>query len=347
VEECFAISLPDLQVLSVSPALSRRYRMAFAGPSGTSLLLWIHQDDTQEIVESMLSAAAAHGDQAVYTHPARLLVLRYSFAELHSCVLRVKANSATCVSLRVSWNSSMQEWEQAMEQHVKNRTLPAPIAQRIREKMEATLVGRSFSFDELRSTCCLYDYAAHVSRSNGSGESSTLAVINQIVTSDQSRALLRDWVGLRSASKFVTRLLEIAFYPVEEPGTNAADSGTDSAGAASVTMSQSAGSIDDIICQVRLKLPAMLGGLASPWLRLGRFCLQGDPVLPSCTQAERLSTTFLVDCTVMDLVSPSGLCLSVCLSSLPPSLSLSLSLSTLDPKPQTLPPTTCAFSQAN
>ena len=304
-EECFAVSLPGLQVLSVSPALSYRYRMAFAGPSETSLLLWIHQDDTREIVESMLSAAAAHGDQVVNTHPARLLVLRYSFAELHSCVLRVKAMSSTCVSLHVSWNSSMQEWEQAMEQPAQNRTLPAPIAKRIREKMEATLVGRSFSFDELRSTCCLYDYATRVSRSNGSGESSTLAIINQIATSDQSRALLQDWVGLRSASKFITRLIEIAFSPVEDPGTNATDSGPDSVGAAPLAMSQSAGSIYDINCQVRLKLPAMLGGLATPWLRLGRFCLQGDPVLPSCTQAERLSTTFLVDCTVMDLVGLS------------------------------------------
>jgi hypothetical protein len=199
-EESMQVMLPSLRVLSVSPALARRYATRFTGPAGTSLLLWVHQHDAQHVVESML-LAAKQGDPSVDAPAgtARMLVMRHTFAELHQCSLRVKPDSASQVTLHFTWNKSMQEWDEAM-QNQNQGALPAPIARILHDQTERILLG-TYGFDELRSTCCLYDYATAVSRSNGGGESSTQAIIDHVVTSEQSKALLQDWIGLRYARK--------------------------------------------------------------------------------------------------------------------------------------------------
>lgn len=296
-EECFEISLPELQVLSVSPALSRRYSTPYGGPAGSSFLLWIHDEDKYEIVNSMIRAAEDYCNHSVYLYSgtARLLVTRFTFAELHRCVLRVKATSATCISLQVSWDSSIGKWEQYMNTN-QCTTLPTPIVRSFRAKMHENLLG-SFSFDELRSTCCLYDYATSVSRSNGGGQGATQALMDHIITSAQSRALMQDWVGLRAASKFISRLLEFNFCTADARGTRCAG-----ADAASRLIPKDANTLPDLLCHARLKLPPMLGGMCTSWLRLGQFSISGNPNASVMTDAEKLSLTLLVDCSMLDVV---------------------------------------------
>ena len=183
--------------------------------------------------------------------------MRSTFAELHQCTLRVKPDSASQVTLHLTWNKSMKRWDEVMEQE-KQGMLPAHLASLLRAK-SSEVIG-TYRFDDLRSTCCLYDYATAVSRSNGGGESSTQAIIDHVVTSEQSKALLQDWIGLRAASKFVTRLIEFDFRSADDGGSSAG-------GPESI--------IADKTCHVRLKLPTLLGGVSTPWIPLGRFSLSG------------------------------------------------------------------------
>jgi hypothetical protein len=68
------------------------------------------------------------------------------------------------------------------------------------------------------------------------------------------------FAAFRAASKFVTRLIEFDFR-------SAADGEACEVGPELT--------IPDKTCHVRLKLPTMLGGLATPWMMIGRFSISG------------------------------------------------------------------------
>ena len=114
--ECLELSVPDLQVVAVSAALARRYRALSAGLAGTSLLLWLPREGHGDVLDAIASAAEtpSAGDKVVQAGIVKMVIMRYHFAEIHECSLKVEACGSHRCTLHIAWNDSVQRWEDVM-----------------------------------------------------------------------------------------------------------------------------------------------------------------------------------------------------------------------------------------
>ena len=278
-EEYLEVSVPDLQVRSVSPALSRRYRFRFSGPEGTSLLLWVQQNSHAEVIDAIASSAATPQATGVssYAGIVKMVILRYEFSEIHECSLNVTACGSRCVRLNIVWHNSVERWEKAML--ATGGVLPHPLAQRIRHLMSASMGNRVFTFDELSSSEDPSDLAEAFSKRGAKthgqdvGEVSFMGkMFQRYLSTEESRLALLKWSGVRAMSKLATRMLQFQ-YALQEPeggqggGRGGLGGGGGSfPGGAYVSPSRSSAlPWPTMQMRVRMKFPGFLGGFSTPW----------------------------------------------------------------------------------
>jgi uncharacterized membrane protein YgcG len=290
-EEYLEVSVPDLQVQSVSPALARRYRFRFAGPEGTSLLLWVQKNSHADVLDAIASSAATSQATGMGSCAGivKMVILRYDFSEIHECSLNVKACGIRCVRLHIVWHDSVERWEQAML--ATGGVLPHPLAQRIRHLMSASMANRVFTFDELSSSECVSDLAeAFLKRGGGThgqdvGEVSFMGkMFKKYLSSEESRLALLKWSGVRSVSKLATRMLQFQ-YALQEPeggqgggrGGSGEGGGSFTGGAYSSPSCSSALPLPTLQIRVRMKFPGFLGGFTTPWWAGIECSMTGTP----------------------------------------------------------------------
>ena len=147
--------------------------------------------------------------RAVQAGIVKMVIMRYHFAEIHECSLKVEAWGSHRCTLHIAWNDSVQRWEDAML--ATGGALPHPLAQKIKHLMRTSMADAVFSFDELSSSECLSEYAEAVSkRTRRSHMLSQL--IERFVSSEETKAELLKWSGVRAVSKFAMRMLQLQFW---------------------------------------------------------------------------------------------------------------------------------------
>ena len=299
--ECLEVSVPDLQVLSVSPALAMRYRFRFAGPEGTSLLLWVQQESHEDVLDAIASSAATPQDKPkdTYAGIVKMLILRYSFSEIHKCSLNVRACGGNRVRLHIAWDDSVERWEEAIL--ATGGALPHPLAQKTRHLMRTSLAQNIFTFDELRSSECMAEFAA--SMSTRSGHFFMGKLIEKFVSLEESKAAMLKWSGMRAVSKFATRMLQIQFVLLEGG----------QGGAASASAHAALSALPDLQINVRLKFPSMLGGFTTPWWSAVEVPMNGNPG-DSAAVDEKFSATLRIDCCDVDPESSGDDVTELCLT---------------------------------
>ena len=98
-DEYFDVSLPDLMVLAVSPALAQRYtRTPFAGPAGTFLLAWVYEPDVAKVLTQMLRCHSIQRPAYVHTH---LYLYLYLYLISISISVSISIYLSICLSISI------------------------------------------------------------------------------------------------------------------------------------------------------------------------------------------------------------------------------------------------------
>jgi len=222
-DEYFDVSLPDLMVLAVSPALAQRYtRTPFAGPAGTFLLAWVYEPDVAKVLTQMLRclrereqpAAANRTASQLYGAGARddvikLTIIRSLVAELHECTLQLSPQPGNVLRMHVCWRGSIHQL--AAVYNEKTAALDDTTLRSVQECVYGVCdssgapvaCSKTLSFDELRSSHGLFEYASHLrQRLNLSSTSNSFLghMLQECEASAQKQSLL-NWSFPSMASK--------------------------------------------------------------------------------------------------------------------------------------------------
>ena len=275
--EGLVVASPYMEVVSLSPALARRYQLPSGDLVGTNLLAWFVEDGHEELLAAIASVIAGPTSKSMEL-VGKMYVQRRALTAVHQCTLRVSSCGSSRVALRIAWGDSMRLWEAAI---TATGNLPRPIASSIQRSMRANLQGAVFGFDELQSQGCMSEYVkASMART---GSSPTVQVVmDKLLSWGPMWSTVMQWKGLRALSSFAGRMLQ-ARYEIEEAAPGATQPST-------------------AILQLhaRMKLPEMMSGAATPWLTVQRMVLNGEMCSSLVAGGESISATILLDASSVD-----------------------------------------------
>ena len=282
-------AVPGMEVVSLSPALARRYGLLFGDLVGTNLLVWVVEDGHAELLAAIASVLAGPPSKSVEL-ASEMYVQRRTLTEVHRCTLRVKLCGSDRVEVRILWGDSMRLWEAAV---TKTGNLPLAVASCLQRSMRVNLQGAVFNFDELQSRVCICDYVkAGMART---GCSPALKIImDKFLSAGAFGATVMQWRGFRALGAFAARMVQ-ATYEIEETAPASTQPST-----------------AIIHIKMRMKLPDMLSGASTPWVTVVRLALNGE--LSQNTMAnECYAVTIRLDPSIVDphAVGPQDLPFSI------------------------------------
>jgi hypothetical protein len=276
-DEDLVAAVPGMEVVSLSPALARRYRLPFGDLVGTNLLVWVVEDGHEELLAAIASVIAGPTSKCVEL-VGKMYVQRRTLTEIHQCTLRVKSCGSDRVAVRIAWGDSMRLWEDAT---TATGSLPLPVASCVQRAMRLNLQGAVFSFDELQSRMCVSEYAKASMARTGSSPTFKI-IIDKLMSLGAIGAKVMQWQGLRAMGAFAARMVQ-ASYEIEETAPASTQPST-----------------AIIHVKFRMKLPDMLSGASTPWVTVVRLALNGE--LSQSTMAdESYSVTIRLDPSIVDV----------------------------------------------